>query len=49
MQMSGSGISAMDHVIDADGSAYKSWHRPGAGKTRNGKTCGKYIFCLSRA
>jgi hypothetical protein len=48
MQIRGSGISAMDHVIDAYGPAYKAWHRPGAGKIRNGKTCGKYIHfvCL---
>jgi hypothetical protein len=43
-----SGVSAMDHVIGAEGSAYKALYRPGEGKTRNGKACGKYIFCLSR-
>ena len=48
IQIRGSGVSAMDHVIGTEGSAYKARHRPGEGKTRNGKACGKYIFCFSR-
>lgn len=49
IQMRGSAISAIDHVIDAEGSAYKARNRPGAGKIRNGKACGKYtfFFCLA--
>ena len=47
IQIRGSGVSGMDHVIGAEGSAYKARHRPGEGKIRNGKACGKYIFCLS--
>jgi len=43
-----SGVSAMDHVIGAERSAYKARYRPGEGITHNGKACGKYTFCLSR-
>ena len=46
IQIRGCGFLAMDHVIGAEGSAYKARHRPGEGKTRNGKASGKYIFCL---
>jgi hypothetical protein len=49
MQMRGSGISATDHVIVAERSAYKARYRPGEDKIRNGKACGKYTFCLSIA
>jgi len=45
--MRSSSISGMDHVTDAEGSAYKASHRPDADKIRNGKVCGKYAFCLS--
>jgi len=36
-----------DHVMGVEGVAYKVRYRPGAGKRRNGKACGKYISYLS--
>jgi hypothetical protein len=33
-----------DHVMRVEGAAYKVRYRPGAGKLRNDKACGKYIY-----
>jgi hypothetical protein len=35
-----------DHVIGAEGAAYKARHRPGAGTIEHGQACGKYMATI---